>query len=97
MKLNGTIENVIAFAEIASEQLISSVSNASKAAGKAINFEIEIKKLNSLKENKIKKLGEYAVKYNEVNKDILGEIDDINKKINDLKKERQEHIEKESQ
>lgn len=96
MKLNSAVENIIALAEVASDQIITSVSNASKSAGKAIDFEITIKKLNSLKNDRVRNLGEYALKNNEVNKDILKEINDIENKINQLKAEREEYIAKEN-
>lgn len=96
MKLNETMETAIAFVEVASEQIVTSLAKAKNSACKTIDFEIAIKKLNSLKKTEIYNLGEYTFANQVINQDLINQIKEIDKKIETIKKEREEFIQKEN-
>ena len=86
MKLNETMETAIAFVEVASEQIVTSLAKAKNSACKTIDFEIAIKKLNSLKKTEIYNLGEYTFANQVINQDLINQIKEIDKKIETIKK-----------
>lgn len=90
MKTSDALENIIAVAEVLSDQIVDSITKSTKEAGKAIDIEITIKKLISQKTKKLYELGNKVYSDNKIDENLLKEIKDIDERIKQAQKNKEE-------